>query len=46
MKMLFSYESAMRELKRLNDNGGSGMYMLSKRWYGWIIVDNPAYSKE
>jgi len=41
--MLFSYESAIRELKRLTDNGGEGMYMLSKRWYGWIIVDNPLY---
>jgi len=38
--MLFSYESAMRELKRLNDSGGEGMYRMVKRWYGWVIVDN------
>lgn len=42
--MLFSYESAMRELKRLNDAGGEGMYMLRKKWYGWIIVDNPLWT--
>jgi hypothetical protein len=37
--MLFSYESANRELKRLNDSGGQGLYALEKRWYGWVIVD-------
>lgn len=37
--MLFSHESAMRELKRLNDSGGEGLYTIQKRWYGWIIVD-------
>jgi len=41
--MLFSYDSAIRELKRLNENGGEGMYMLRKKWYGWIIVDNPLW---
>jgi hypothetical protein len=38
--MLFSHESAMRELKRLTDNGGAGLYSVQKRWYGWVIVEN------
>lgn len=41
---MFSYESAIRELKRLNDAGGEGMYMIRKKWYGWIIVDNPLWT--
>jgi hypothetical protein len=38
--MMFSHESAMRELKRLNDNGGAGLYSVQKRWYGWVIAEN------
>ena len=38
--MFFSYDSAIRELKRLTNNGENNYYKISKRWYGWIIVDN------
>jgi hypothetical protein len=37
--MLFSHDSAMRELRRLNESGGEGLYAIEKRWYGWVIVD-------
>jgi hypothetical protein len=37
--VMFSHDSAMRELKRLNESGGEGLYALEKRWYGWVIVD-------
>lgn len=35
--MPFSYQSGMRELKRLSDAGCKAK--LAKRWYGWVIVD-------
>ena len=34
--MLFSWESAMREVKRILESGGEA-YM-EKRWYGWIVI--------
>jgi hypothetical protein len=37
--VMFSHDSAMRELKRLNESGGEGLYAIEKRWYGWVIVD-------
>lgn len=36
--MLFSYDSAIRELKRINNNGSNAR--LKKIWYGWIIIDD------
>jgi len=27
----------MREVKRIRDNGGKAM--MSKKWYGWIVVE-------
>jgi hypothetical protein len=45
--MLFSYESAVREMQRMNENGGNGQYSISKRWYGWVVVeDRPIYKPE
>lgn len=38
--MLFSYESAVREMHRMNENGGNGTYSISKRWYGWVVVED------
>ncbi len=35
--MLFSYESAVRECRRINESGGRSRP--KKVWYGWIIVD-------
>jgi len=35
MKLPFSYESAVREMKRVRAAGGKAK--LTKRWYGWII---------
>jgi hypothetical protein len=37
--MFFSYESAVREMQRNNAAGGTAT--ISKRWYGWIVVDEP-----
>lgn len=37
--MFFSYESAVREMQRTNNAGGKAT--ISKRWYGWIVVDEP-----
>lgn len=42
--MFFSYESAWREMKRANDCGGKAS--MSKRWYGWVVVDDPVYEIE
>jgi hypothetical protein len=42
--MFFSYESAWREMKRANDCGGRAS--MSKRWYGWVVVDDPVYEIE
>jgi hypothetical protein len=37
--MFFSWESAMREVKRIRESGGkAGM---QKRWYGWVVVEWP-----
>lgn len=36
--MIFSYESAMRELKQLNDNGGQGMYMLKNAGMAGLLL--------
>lgn len=35
--MFFSYESAVREAKRICDAGGRARP--ERRWYGWIVVD-------
>ena len=37
--MFFSYDSAVRAMKRENENGGN--VTLRKKWYGWIVIDNP-----
>ncbi|WP_161492352.1 hypothetical protein [Pseudomonas frederiksbergensis] len=37
--MIFNYESAMREARRMNENGGDGDYTIKKVWYGWIVID-------
>lgn len=37
---MFSYESAVREMQRMNENGGNGQYSISKRWYGWAVVED------
>jgi hypothetical protein len=37
--MFFSYESAVREMQRNNAAGGTAT--ISKRWFGWIVVDEP-----
>lgn len=42
--MFFSYEGAFREMKRANDAGGKTS--MSKRWYGWVVVDDPVYEIE
>ena len=34
---LFSYGGAVKEMKRNNENGGNTY--ISKRWYGWIVID-------
>jgi len=36
--MLFSYESALREAKRMGEG-----YTIRKKWYGFIVVDCPVY---
>lgn len=41
--MFFSHSSAIRELKRMTNNGENNSYMLRRKWYGWIIVDNPLW---
>ncbi len=37
--MLFSYSSAVRECKRMNNGEKFNLYSIKKKWYGWIIVD-------
>ena len=37
--MFFSWESAIREAKRINKSGGN--VTLKKKWYGWIVIDSP-----
>jgi len=45
--VLFSYSSAVREMQRMNANGGKGQYSISKRWYGWVVVEDlPIYKPE
>jgi hypothetical protein len=34
--MLFSWESAMREVKRIREAGG--VARMEKRWYGWRVI--------
>ncbi len=41
--MFFSWSSAMREIKRIREAGGKAN--ISKRWYGWIVVDAEPRSK-
>lgn len=37
--MLFSYEAAVKEMKRNNESGGNTT--IKKTWYGWLVVDSP-----
>ena len=39
--MLFSHDSAIREIQRLGEG-----YSLRKKWYGWIIIDSPLPPKK
>jgi hypothetical protein len=34
---MFSWESAMRECKRLRDAGVNAV--IKRKWYGWIVVE-------
>ena len=36
---LFTYDSAMRECKRLRGATNSNAYHIKKKWYGWVVIE-------
>ena len=41
--MFFTWGGALTEVKRLNENCKHTSYSMSKRWYGWAIVEDPIF---
>ena len=39
LPFLFTYDSAMRECKRLRYATDSNMYHIKRKWYGWVVIE-------
>ena len=42
---MFSHESAVREVNRLNGDN-QGRYTIRKKWYGWVVIESEVYLEE
>ena len=39
LPFLFTYDSAMRECKRLRSATNSNAYHIKRKWYGWVVTE-------